>query len=76
MKAKPQDLRDGLIMYCGSDEEGLRDFVAVAMKDGGVEFSYKNESGIVSYGGWNPQAQGIVINYFFLINRSHQIESG
>lgn len=45
MKAKPEELRNGVLMYCGSDEDGLRDFVSLVMKDGGIEFAYRNESG-------------------------------
>lgn len=46
MKIKPEDLKDGIFMYCGNDDDGLRDFVSLAVKDGGIEFKYNNDSGM------------------------------
>ncbi|XP_017768750.1 PREDICTED: basement membrane-specific heparan sulfate proteoglycan core protein-like isoform X5 [Nicrophorus vespilloides] len=40
MKIKPKDLSDGVIAYCGENDEGDGDFISLAIKDRRIEFRF------------------------------------
>ncbi|XP_071052422.1 basement membrane-specific heparan sulfate proteoglycan core protein isoform X15 [Onthophagus taurus] len=48
LKIKPRDLGDGVLVYSAERNEGYGDFLSVALKDGQVEFKFRNgENGVV-----------------------------
>ena len=44
-KFKPEDEKDGILMYCAQSEEGQGDFASIAIRNGYLEFRFDTGSG-------------------------------
>ncbi|XP_074025385.1 basement membrane-specific heparan sulfate proteoglycan core protein isoform X7 [Leptinotarsa decemlineata] len=45
MKIKPNNLEDGILLYCGETEEGHGDFISLAVRDRHLEFRFDSGNG-------------------------------
>ncbi|KAL1455510.1 hypothetical protein WDU94_009600 [Cyamophila willieti] len=47
MRLNPRDLKDGIVLYSGQSDDGLGDFISLAIKDKHMEFRFDTGSGLV-----------------------------
>ncbi|XP_028137681.2 basement membrane-specific heparan sulfate proteoglycan core protein isoform X7 [Diabrotica virgifera virgifera] len=46
LKVKPNNLEDGILLYCGESEEGYGNFISLAIKDRHLEFRFDAGNGV------------------------------